>query len=86
MELGTRAIVSMIVRTILAVLAFGIWVNSGRRSVSSCLSAAASSCFAYRSPSFWMACAPAASSLELEQFLCAGACRDRSLRACSRLL
>lgn len=50
--------VSMIVRTILAVLALGMLANSGRRSVSSFLSAAASSCFAYKSPSFWIACAP----------------------------
>ena len=56
-ELGTLAMVSMMVRTILAVLALGMTANSGRSSVSRSRSAPALPSFAYRSLSLWIACA-----------------------------
>ena len=49
--------ISMMVRTILAVLALGMAPNSGRSSVSRSRSAPAFLSLAYRSFSRWIACA-----------------------------
>mmetsp|Transcript_42494 Transcript_42494/g.108772 ORF Transcript_42494/g.108772 Transcript_42494/m.108772 type:complete len:219 (-) Transcript_42494:30-686(-) len=54
-ELGTRAMVSMIARTILAVLALAMEAKPGRSSVSSPATACALPCAAYASASFVIA-------------------------------